>query len=93
METGIFTNMALSLLAVAVAMLVFFQLLKRYSSNFTQHEQSQIRVIAQHRMALKTQLLLVETDTHTSLIAVSGENIAPIWTAKTESKQPKSEPQ
>ena len=53
MEPGTIANIALSLLFVALAMLVFFLLLKRYSSNFTQPEQDKIRIIAQRRMALK----------------------------------------
>jgi flagellar biogenesis protein FliO len=91
MEPGTIANIALSLLFVALAMLVFFLLLKRYSSNFTQPEQDQIRIVAQRRMALKSQLILIETDTHMSLIAVSGENVAPIWTTTANSKENNSE--
>lgn len=92
MEAGALTNIALSLILVAGAMFVFFQFLKRYGSHFTEGDEGQIRVIAQHRMALKSQLLLVETDTHTSLIAVSGDQIAPIWTDVTGPKRPRAEP-
>jgi flagellar biogenesis protein FliO len=92
MEAGVLTNIALSLILVAAAMFVFFQLLKRYGSHFTEAKEGQIRIIAQHRMALKSQLLLVETDTHTSLIAVSGDHIAPIWTDVTVPKNHRAEP-
>ena len=65
-------------------------LLKKYSADFSYSNQGKIKIVAQQRAALKTQLLLIEADNRTSLLAISGDNVVPVWTAS-DSKEERAD--
>ena len=81
MESNAILNIAIALVVVVALMFVFFLLLKKYSADLSHSSQGRIKILAQHRAILKTQLLLVEADNRTSLLAISGDNVVPVWTA------------
>ena len=81
MESNALLNIAIALVVVVALMFIFFFLLKKYSTEFSYSNQGRIKILAQHRAILKTQLLLVEADNRTSLLAISGYKVVPVWTA------------
>ena len=81
MESNVLLNIAIALVIVVALMSIFFFVLKKYSADFSYPNQGQIRILAQQRAALKTQLLLIEADNRRSLLAISGDNVVPVWTA------------
>ena len=90
MESNALLNIAIALLIVVVLMAIFFVLLKKYSADITYSNQGKIKIIAQQRAALKTQLLLIEADNRVSLLAISGDNVVPVWT-KSDRKEEKAD--
>lgn len=80
MESNALLNIAIALVVVVALMFIFFFLLKKYSADLSYSSQGRIKILAQHRAVLKTQLLLIEADNRTSLLAISGDNVVPIWT-------------
>ena len=81
MESNALLNIAIALVVVVGLMFIFFFLLKKYSADLSYSSQGRIKILAQHRAVLKTQLLLIEADNRTSLLAISGDNVVPVWTA------------
>ena len=81
MESNALLNIAIALVVVVALMFIFFFLLKKYSAEFSYSNQGRIRILAQQRAVLKTQFLLIEADNRTSLLAISGDNVVPVWTA------------
>ena len=80
-SNALLINIAIALVVVVALMSIFFFLLKKYSADLPYSSQGRIKILAQHRAILKTQLLLVEADNRTSLLAISGDNVVPVWTA------------
>ncbi len=80
MESNALLNVAIALLIVVALMAIFFVLLRKYSGDISYSNQGKIKIIAQQRAALKTQLLLIEADNRVSLLAISGDNVVPVWT-------------
>ena len=81
MESNALLNIAIALVVVVALRFIFFFLLKKYSADLSYSSQGRIKILAQHRAVLKTQLLLIEADNRTSLLAISGDNVVPVWTA------------
>ena len=90
MESSAFLNIAIALLIVVALMAIFFVLLRKYSADISYSNQGKIKIIAQQRAALKTQLLLIEADNRVSLLAISGDNVVPVWT-KSDRKEEKAD--
>ena len=90
MESNALLNTAIALLIVVSLMAIFFVLLKKYSADFSYSNQGKIKILAQQRAALKTQLLLIEADNRVSLLAISGDNVVPVWT-KSDRKEEKAD--
>ena len=87
MESNAPLNIVIALVVVVALMSVFFLLLKKYSADFSYSNQGKIKIVAQQRAALKTQLLLIEAGNRTSLLAISGDNVVPVWTALDSSEE------
>ena len=90
MESNALLNISIALVVVVALMFIFFFLLKKYSADFSYSNQGRIKILAQQRAALKTQLLLIEADNRTSLLAISGDNVVPVWTAS-DSKEERAD--
>tara|TARA_S200000501_G_scaffold372826_3_gene418714 strand:- start:131 stop:409 length:279 start_codon:yes stop_codon:yes gene_type:complete len=90
MESSALLNIAIALLIVVALMAIFFVLLRKYSADISYSNQGKIKIIAQQRAALKTQLLLIEADNRVSLLAISGDNVVPVWT-KSDRKEEKAD--
>ena len=90
MESSALLNIAIALLIVVALMAIFFVLLRKYSADISYSNQGKIKIIAQQRAALKTQLLLIEADNRVSLLAISGDNVVPVWT-KSDRKEDKAD--
>ena len=90
MESNALLNVAIALLIVVALMAIFFVLLRKYSADISYSNQGKIKIIAQQRAALKTQLLLIEADNRVSLLAISGDNVVPVWT-KSDRKEEKAD--
>ena len=90
MESSALLNIAIALLIVVALMAIFFALLRKYSADISYSNQGKIKIIAQQRAALKTQLLLIEADNRVSLLAISGDNVVPVWT-KSDRKEDKAD--
>ena len=90
MESNALLNIAIALLIVVALMAIFFMLLRKYSADISYSNQGKIKIIAQQRAALKTQLLLIEADNRVSLLAISGDNVVPVWT-KLDRKEEKAD--
>ena len=90
MESNALLNIVIALLIVVVLMAIFFVLLRKYSADISYSNQGKIKIIAQQRAALKTQLLLIEADNRVSLLAISGDNVVPVWT-KSDRKEEKAD--
>lgn len=72
-----------SVALVSFVMIVFFSLLRKNMSSAQGNEgTSTLNIVAQTRVGLKAQLVLVESDNRRSLIAFSGDEVVPIWTDK-----------
>ena len=80
MESNALLNIVIALLIVVALMAIFFVLLRKYSADISYSNQGKIKIIAQQRAALKTQLLLIEADNRVSLLAISGDNVVSVWT-------------
>ena len=80
MESNALLNVAIALVVVVALMYIFFLLLKKYSADFSYSNRGKIKIVDQQRAAFKTQLLLIEAGNRTSLIAISGDNVVPVWT-------------
>ncbi|HBW84762.1 MAG: hypothetical protein CMD92_07590 [Gammaproteobacteria bacterium] len=80
MESNALLNISIALVVVVALMFIFFLLLKKYSDNFSHSNQGKIKIVAQQRAAFKTQLLLIEAENRTSLLAISGDHVVPVWT-------------
>lgn len=87
MESNALLNVAIALVVVVALMSIFFFLLKKYSADFSYSNQGKIKIVAQQRAALKTQLILIEADNRTSLLAISGDNVVPVWTASNSKEE------
>ena len=87
MEINFLTNIVIPLLAVAIALALFFIILKKYRGMVPEAGNNRLKVTSQRRVGLKAQLILVEADSYVSLIAFSADNIVPIWTHKNLSKE------
>ncbi|MBH74100.1 MAG: hypothetical protein CMM57_10710 [Rhodospirillaceae bacterium] len=87
MESNALLNIAIALLIVVALMAIFFLLLNKYSADFSYSNQGKIKILAQQRAALKTQLLLIEVDNRVSLLAISGDNVVPVWTASDKEEE------
>ncbi|MDA9783602.1 hypothetical protein OAD56_01660 [Gammaproteobacteria bacterium] len=87
MEVNSLTNIVIPLLAVAIALAVFFIVLKKYRGMLPDAGNNRLKVTSQRRVGLKAQLILVEADSYVSLIAFSADNIVPIWTHKNSSEE------
>ena len=90
MESSALLDIAIALLIVVALMAIFFVLLRKYSADISYSNQGKIKIIAQQRAALKTQLLLIEADNRVSLLAISGDNVVPVWT-KSDRKEEKAD--
>ena len=90
MESNALLNIVIALLIVVALMAIFFVLLRKYSADISYSNQGKIKIIAQQRAALKTQLLLIEADNRVSLLAISGDNVVPVWT-KSDRREDKSD--
>ena len=90
MESNALLNIVIALLIVVALMAIFFVLLRKYSADISYSNQGKIKIIAQQRAALKTQLLLIEADNRVSLLAISGDNVVPVWT-KSARKEDKAD--
>ena len=90
MVSSALLNIAIALLIVVALMAIFFVLLRKYSADISYSNQGKIKIIAQQRAALKTQLLLIEADNRVSLLAISGDNVVPVWT-KSDRKEEKAD--
>jgi flagellar biogenesis protein FliO len=90
MESNALLNIVIALLIVVALMAIFFVLLRKYSADISYSNQGKIKIIAQQRAALKTQLLLIEADNRVSLLAISGDNVVPVWT-KSDRKEEKAD--
>ena len=72
-----------SVALVSFVMIVFFFLLRKNMSSVQGNDStSTLNIVAQTRVGLKAQLVLVESDNRRSLIAFSGDEVVPIWTDK-----------
>jgi len=87
MEVNSLTNIVIPLLAVAIALAVFFIVFKKYRGMLPDAGNNRLKVTSQRRVGLKAQLILVEADSYVSLIAFSADNIVPIWTHKNSSEE------
>ena len=90
MESNALLNIVIALLIVVALMAIFFVLLRKYSADISYSNQGKIKIIAQQRAALKTQLLLIEADNRVSLLAISGDNVVPVWT-KSDRREDKAD--
>ena len=91
MDTEFFINITLAILLVGVAMASFFLILRRNSSIHRGLDQKRLKIVAQTRIGLKAQLVLVESGSDSSLIALSGDRIVPIWTHEKNDAETKNE--
>ena len=91
METEFLIKIKLAILKVGVEMASFFLILRKNSYIQQGLDQNRLKIVAQTRVGLKAQLVLVESGRYSSLIALSGDKIVPIWTHEKNDTETKNE--